>query len=1088
MPAILMTGGAGQGKTHAAILKIKSLRARNPFARVWLLLATELQIGAFRARLLDEIGESEHFGLEFFDFPALYTRLLEIAGTPQRRIRDAARFRILRSVMDTELKEGRLRYFAQIANEPGFVRLAASFIQELKQAMITPETFATFAQTKRDHDLATIYTAYQSFLREHDLVDREGEGWLALARLESAPELYLDVNLLLIDGYDQFDIVQTRLLARLAAMIRDTLLTLTYQPERAETAHRRYAQTLQRLHDLDTTKVWTETTLTTPTRIKRSTTLNYLADRLFYARPQPVANDGALMLIEAPDARREVQWVLRAVKGLLLNGTAPEQIVITARNLTAYTPYFLEMASTYGIPLVTQYGAPLGQNPAVATLLALIDLHEQNFRRRPTIDTLHSPYLGYPDLTLDQIDRLDRISRRYAVVRGHDAWLEAIDAAAQPHSIEDDDGHFLSAIEAEALRLEMSDLRDKVSAYFDRITPPAVTTARGYVAWLEGLIGPDPLLKYEPADDDEEGNPPLQHFGLIECIRAGAEPALVARDLAALKCLKEVFFELLAAFELVGPWEKIKWQDFRRDLGIAIDNTTVNAARSINRLGRVLLATVFDVRGLSHDHIFLIGLSEGIFPAPTPEDALYLDSERAAMQQRQLPILTRAEAADESSLFYEIASLARRSLILTRPYIDAKGNEWPASPYWRSVRDVVNVTVERLPMASGASLETVAHPSELMLTLAQALSGNQYEAADKPFQVHNWLLTQPALAPRWLNVLYGRAIEERRDSIRIPHDLYSGYLSDPALLTYVATVLGPDRVWSASQFNEYGICPYRFFAKRLLKIEAIKEPEEGMDQLQLGSIFHKILEQTYRQVAAEGLSITSEYQARALEILHDRATDILATAPHNYHFRATSLWVREQETLRRKLALFIAADFSEDNPLSKKFPGIRYSVLHEIAFGEDGKPVILDGAAGPLHVRGKIDRIDESEGRVVVIDYKSGSRSIPVKEMLEGRNVQMLLYIQAAQQLMDDKQVVGGTFWHLGTRKLSEFVAADTPDLEAARNNLHDQIIQGRQGIFVSSPGKMQDGRCDSYCEFSQLCRVKDAHRRKSIVPRNENL
>src|SRR5581483_4476733 len=99
MPAILLTGAAGQGKTQDAIARVKALLNQKLFGKIWVLLPTELQISAFRTRLLAEIGEAAHFGVEFFDLYGLYTRVLEIAGTPQRQVKDAARFRILRYVL-----------------------------------------------------------------------------------------------------------------------------------------------------------------------------------------------------------------------------------------------------------------------------------------------------------------------------------------------------------------------------------------------------------------------------------------------------------------------------------------------------------------------------------------------------------------------------------------------------------------------------------------------------------------------------------------------------------------------------------------------------------------------------------------------------------------------------------------------------------------------------------------------------------------------------------------------------------------------------------------------------------------------------
>src|SRR5581483_6202449 len=96
------------------------------------------------------------------------------------------------------------------------------------------------------------------------------------------------------------------------------------------------------------------------------------------------------------------------------------------------------------------------------------------------------------------------------------------------------------------------------------------------------------------------------------------------------------------------------------------------------------------------------------------EDSLYTDEERRQMQAQKLPVLTRAEMADESSLFYEITALAQRSLTLTRPYVDEKGDEWPASPYWRATQAVVDVSAERLPIAATATLKDAAQLSEVM--------------------------------------------------------------------------------------------------------------------------------------------------------------------------------------------------------------------------------------------------------------------------------------------------------------------------------------------------------------------------------------
>ena len=89
--------------------------------------------------------------------------------------------------------------------------------------------------------------------------------------------------------------------------------------------------------------------------------------------------------------------------------------------------------------------------------------------------------------------------------------------------------------------------------------------------------------------------------------------------------------ELLRAISrsLVQP--EVEWETFYADVKAAI-STHTTAQRTPIRSGRVLVTSTSDARGLPHRHVFVPGLSEGIFPAPAPEDPLYLDSERARMR------------------------------------------------------------------------------------------------------------------------------------------------------------------------------------------------------------------------------------------------------------------------------------------------------------------------------------------------------------------------------------------------------------------------------------------------------------------------
>ena len=125
------------------------------------------------------------------------------------------------------LARGELSFFHRIAETRGFASVVADLIDELKQGRVDVDDFAAAARSEKDRELAAIYRRYQDNLRQSDLADVEGEGWLALATLKDRGDMLDAVDLLLVDGYDQFTPVQAQLLAELSRARTQVHITLT---------------------------------------------------------------------------------------------------------------------------------------------------------------------------------------------------------------------------------------------------------------------------------------------------------------------------------------------------------------------------------------------------------------------------------------------------------------------------------------------------------------------------------------------------------------------------------------------------------------------------------------------------------------------------------------------------------------------------------------------------------------------------------------------------------------------------------------------------------------------------------------------
>ena len=1090
MTTSVLLAPPGAGKTEAALRRVALAARAQPFARIWVLVSGARQKDSFRERLAQRAGPGGvFFNIEFFTFYELYPRLLKMAGQPARRLEDTARAALLRAVLADLRDQGALAVFGPIATTPGFVRVTADFIRELKQNRVEPETFLRAASQSarlKDRDLARVYADYQARLIAHNLVDRDGEGWLALSAVETGA-VPLALDLLLVDGYDEFTPLQARLLLHLSAHSRHALITLATAPGREDTAGRRFTRALA---ELRRAAVETGTTLAIEPPAepapRQHPALAHLLAHAFRPGAPPVSAGGAVTFIEAPDAAREAAAVLRRVKRLLLDGCRADDILIALRDWPRYAGHFVTLGAAYGVPLALHFSDTLARSPAVAALLQALDLPASGFRRRDLLDTLRSPYFAVPGLDAASVDRLERISRAFAVVGGRGHWLAAVAQAGggAPPAEDADAGALITGADASALAAALG-------AFFDAVTPPARASLGAYVRWLDTLIGQDADPDAGVGDDASAAytlNMPAQ-------ARREAAPDVAARDIAALDRLKSALRGPLAAQNLLGPLagrDSLDADSFLDDLRLTAAATLVE--RGPGRAGQVLVTTVTDARGLPHRHVFIPGLSEGIFPAALAEDPLYLDTERQALSAAGVPLETAAERASDESLFLQLAGQARDTLTLSRPTVQ-DGAPWIASHLWRTAAQALAdaddiVRAHRVPLGAAAGPAEAASLAEAVLAAADGLSAAP-PPAPAVAALYNWLCAaQPAA---WLRISRARQAELDRLSRR-PHNHYSGRLRDPQLVAGVAAALGPGHVWSASQFNDLGACGFHFFARRLLRLEALEEPEDALSTAALGTINHALLEAVYREIGQRGLDIAPQNLDTALAVLRAAGEPLLDGAPRRYHFPADARWQQERSALLRRLEALVRVDFSDASPARTVSAAPRQPYLLESSFALAGRAVTIsatiDGQPERLRVAGFIDRMDRAGDGVIVIDYKTGGTKIPVKEMRAGRNFQMLVYLLAAQQLLAaqsdpgaPRRVLGGLFWHIRSRESSGEVRLDDADsgaaLDEAQAHLERYISAARRGDFSVAPRKLENGRCTRYCEFAHMCRVGSTNRRK---------
>jgi len=1076
--AQLIIAPVGAGKTEFVLNEVNRQFMDKRFARIWVLLATQRQEVALRERLFKNGDTPVYFNIEFFNFFSLYQRLLDMAGKPQRLISTTEQMMLLRYII-ADLKSP-LSVFAPVAQTNGFARIVREWIEELKQNRVTVDDYLAVASSPREHDLARIYEAYQSALINHHLMDNEGQGWLAVETLEDEPDLLTNaqIDLLIVDGFDQFSHTQADLLANIAKQIPQLLITLTQVTGREATIGRRFSTAKKELeHAFERAHERLITTPITAPSTSKHADLAHLVNTIFSQYGHPKPSSGGITFLETATPTHEAAHVLRRVKGLLLNGASPNDILIAVRGWEDYRKPLTAYAEKYKLPIVLHYDEPLTETPFVMTLLSVLSLPDNHFPRRAVLDALRSPYINGAGLSSEDIDLLEIICDHQKITHGYLKWMSAIKSAVYTPS--DDMSNDDEEIPPLAITQEQANrLLEKLGAFFDKITLPEKASLGSYILMVEKLIGADP---HKDADDDETDNQPDDDsLNMIANLRQSDETWLW-RDLLVItgvkRCLQDLYFAHSHIISLIGTDEPISWDIFYHQLLASL--TYGKASPRPSRTGRVLITTAADARGLPHQHVFILGLSEGIFPAPIPQDPLYLENERVRLSEslKDNLIKTRMEQRDDEGVFYELICLPAQSLTLSRPTLK-DGKEWLPSPLWRGAASVysdasANIAKNKIGIGKTVNIHESVTPDEALTALSIGLTTGD----ESVLPAGAWLAQ--SYPTEWEMLYQHRHIELGRIDTHQRDGIYNGILASPNLKGYIQQLLDESYVWSATRLSDQGVCGFRFFAKHLLKLSERKEPEIGMDVLQRGSVMHSILEQVYQAIRDQNMSISPDYIETAHGLLDEIGKRVLSTAPHDFGFNPTPLWEQEKVNIIQKLHRLIDADFTpEKDIIAEKLNlvGERTPYRLEAGFGFDNNPVWIDlgDDIGKIRIRGKIDRIDRIGDSLVVMDYKSGSTEIKPSEISDGRNYQMLVYLEAVRQIAPNHKIGGGFFWHLSDVKGKGIINPESHEalLTTGKTRLSHQLSALREADFSVEPNKPQpNGLCTRYCEFGKLCR-----------------
>ena len=637
---------------------------------------------------------------------------------------------------------------------------------------------------------------------------------------------------------------------------------------------------------------------------------------------QAAVDNSCAEAFEYPDIEAEVRGVLARAKAAILDGVSVRDIAIVCRDIEMYAALLISAAREYRLPLQIDYEIPLRETAFGEFISLIFDVLELRSER-------------------------DRLTGTSGFRKGFDyePTLRLLLHRLGP-GLNDE-----ARAAAFNLRPSNFDRWADLCGEVERLITQGERTAVEWALWLTRV-----LIGWNIRDAGKLGHSAEE---VEACDRF--------RDALDQHCRER------------GP-VAISIGDFASDVAEILANIKTPLHNERGGL-RVLLPNV--VVGAEFEIVFVLGMMEGVLPAPSMDSNVIDFCERERLRQHNIHFENALEVPRwEALTFYFTLLAARRRVVFSFPRF-AAGSERLESSYFK-----------RLGIKPIRSSEQFISSVEECRRARVTAEPNDSSDQILPFIKHQF------------------AVESRRES-GAPADKYDGVIGIPVRRTS----------WSASSLTKIGSCPFKWFASDVLMLSEPRESDTDLPANVRGTLLHKTLE-----LAANRSISAADIRSEMLSFLGEALTE--AESSHGQLLVVANWELRRPEQMQKLERAILSDEFIDADAII---------IETEKRFEATFCGLMIKGTID------RIDRL--ADGRLVAVDYKHGSYYGKIKDESGYLKVEIQLPIYsmlALPKLFPEHKIAGGRFLHLSEPKITRSKEAD---LESLLTRIKALLEEGRFAV-----------------------------------------
>ena len=947
----LVLGGSGSGKTTLLYSRIK---ARAEQGRRSILLVPEQFTSSTEGRIYRELGDALSGMVESFSFTSLAERILSAeGGAAVQTLSDAGRAVLVRRALE-ELQD-HVHYYYRHRRSAAFCQMAAQTIDELKSAGLSGAQLAELApdcgpESGKLSELALIFQGYETLLAGTGM-DPADRLELAADRLEAAlargelPD-FLREREVFIDEFDTFNAPKKRLMGAMLAALPTVTVALCDDGAPMVpgdmglfSGAKQVAAQLRQLARKNGADAAVPELLRRDLRHKDVPGLAAVTELLETGTCEVPPAAPEVRLFAAASREEEARCTAAAIRRLMRQGVRCGKMAVVCRNIPDYRAairYEFRMADIplyCDEPTTPEFSAPATAVRALLALLRGADMTENLTILAKT---------GLCALTEPQVCALENYA--YTWSPNAAAWRTKFEKSPKgfgENELSDEDAKTLEDAETarQLLVTAVDELRSKVRG------GSAEQISRELYFCLKKLGAEE------------------QQAALVEAVRTAR--GIPAAEEAAREW--NVVMQLLNEMAHLLGGQGVTFAEYEDLFSLLLRSSDLGHIPQT--LDAVVLASAGKMRLDAPDYVFVLGLAEGEFPGAPSETGLLTHADRDVLMAKQidLPDCFENRVVREQVCVYKALTAPAKGLWLS----------WPKGQ-GKTLCAALEPIVEALhPAAPELELpDLAATPADALDTLG----GWPLTDTERASLTEALRLPQTD-APRGLALL--RRMEE--DPPRQVNDLSA-----------LSGLLGQRLRISPSQLEKYYTCRYGYFLQYVLGLKPRRRAELSADQS--GTLMHWVLQMALdphpdADNPCAGLAPFLELDDEAMAGLAGLLVDEYAK---RYLPEDTARFAYLLSRLKKSMTSLLC--YLRDEQKQSCFHPAACEL--RIGSGEDAVPGhvyhLSDGRT--VQLVGTVDRADEwveENGTrwVRVVDYKTGTKKLNLKEVYCGLDCQMLLYL-----------------------------------------------------------------------------------------------